>query len=130
MSAHNYDNNLCNNTFFYLDTPFLQKNTKAIQNIVLNTCPLDDLEMFNNLDMFHKSDDGFQLPLTYEWKKIAPLNYKITLKYHDSRQLQFIEKNGLIIGMALKDGINYMTEMEMQTIQECIEDAVKIFQYN
>ncbi len=128
MSAHNYDDMLCINTTFYLHTPFLPKNTKAIQNIVLNTCPLDDLKMFNDLDMFHKPNDGFQLPLNYEWKEMTPLNYcKVNLKFHNSRELQFIEKNGLIIGMGLKDGINYMTELEMQTIQECIEEAVKIF---
>ena len=91
---------------------------QVIENVLLN-CNLE------NLTQNYSCEGGFELPLTDDWIS-SDLKNKHLLKYHNARQLRFIEENDNIIGIRLKDDINYMTESELLQIKECIEEVVNL----
>jgi hypothetical protein len=105
------------NTIFC--TPFDSDIKKDIINRVLTKYP----ELMEN----YSSEGGFELPLTGEWRFCYNLrNYDIMCKYHGSRQLRFVTDydNKNIIGIRMKDNINYFSDIELNKIIQCINEAV------
>ena len=73
-------------------------------------------------------EGGFNLPLTHEWYNKDLIN-KQYLKYHNSRQLRFVNDytTNKIIGLRYKDGINYWNDDELQILNESIEKILLDF---
>ena len=42
-------------------------------------------------------------------------------KYHNRRQLRFVEEDGNITGLRTKDSIKYFSKYEIAAIKECID---------
>jgi hypothetical protein len=74
-----------------------------------------------NLSLNFSSEQGFELPLTNSWlDKLRDNEY---IKYHNARQIRFVIKNNMIIGLRCKDDINYWTTEEKMMIQQLIDIA-------
>lgn len=69
-----------------------------------------------NLKKNYSFEGGFELPLTENWLSCKELNNKHLLKYHNSRQLRFVIDNNYVVGLRLKDSINYMSDDEITNI--------------
>ena len=85
---------------------------------------VSDKVLINNilLRKNYSYEGGFELPLTLEWINCQNLNNKDLLKYHNARQLRFVIDNDMVIGLRLKDNINYMTDNEINKIIDCINN--------
>ena len=111
--------NPTNNTKIQLTYPFKDINKKLVIKNVLKYCNLP------NIVENHSSEGGFELPLTSIWFNANLINKEL-LDYHNARQIRFYtDNNNNIIGLRLKDGINYMTDEELIIIKECVDNAVK-----
>ena len=95
----------------YFDTMYKEQ----VMDIVINTCQLKDIK--KNFS----AEGGFELPMG-DWNKVE-LKNKDLLKYHSHRQIRFRTNGNIVYGLRLKDGINYMTVDELNTIRECVNNA-------
>lgn len=99
--------------------PFSQENKEKIISDVLQNCNILGLRKDNSYE------SGFNLPLTEEWK-LANLNNKKYLDYHDSRQIRFrTDLNGNYYKLGFKDCINYWSNDELNELKKCIDSAIK-----
>ena len=96
--------------------PFDVKYKEQVMDLVINDCQLKDI------GKNYSAEGGFELPMG-DWNKVE-LKNKDLLKYHNCRQLRFRINGNSIYGLRLKDGINYMTVDELNTIKECVNNIV------
>ena len=98
-------------------TPFNEDIKDDIINRVLKKYP--------GLWISFTSEGGFVLPLTSDWRSCTSLrNYDILCKYHGYRDLRFVSSYDKIIGIRMKDNINYFSDIELNEIIRCINEAV------
>ena len=75
-------------------------------------------KLFSNARINHSYELGIELPLTPMWiDTIKITRYNDILQYHNARQLRFIEKDGMIIGMRSKDDMPYFTKEELDLVK-------------
>ncbi len=99
-------------------TPFDKKlKSKIIQKVLMQ---------YPGLSENYSAEGGFQLPLTNQWLD-CNLRNKQYLRYHNARQLRFVTNitNDYIIGVRLKDDINYMTDDEIYHIISLINSSIE-----
>ncbi len=84
----------------------------SLKEYVISKVLLNNLKLKQNFSF----EGGFELPLTNDWLNYEKLNNKHLLKYHNSRQVRFVIDNDYIIGLRLKDNINYMSDDELNEI--------------
>ncbi len=111
----------CTITNFGFKQSFPNDKKEFVVRKVIDRCKYDNL--LGGITMNHSAELGFELPLTYEWRKVD-LNNKTYLDYHSARQLRFVEQDGIVTGMRLKDGINYMSDIELNKIKELVEKTI------
>ncbi len=81
----------------------------------------------NNKDLRENKsyEKGFEMPLTLDWISCKKLKNSHLLKYHSARQIRFVIDDDIIIGLRLKDDINYMTNKEIDNIINSINNIFK-----
>ena len=99
-------------------TNFLSKNKETILNKCMEL--KDNYDLLIDLEINYSYERGFELPLTNDWVNILNPKYYDLLKYHNMRQLRFIERNDTVIGLRYKDDIPYWTTKELDQLQELI----------
>lgn len=91
----------------------------SLKEYVINQVLLNNTILSQN----YSYEGGFELELTSEWKSRKDLNNIHLIKYHNARQIRFVIENDNIIGVRLKDNINYMTDDEIELIVRLINNV-------
>lgn len=106
-------------TYIHLDYPFnsIYKN-QVIQTVIQS-------RIIPNLSINFSDEGGFELPLTNYWYNVNLCN-KEYLVYHNARQIRFVYQGNMIVGLRLKDGINYMTYDEMFQIKTAVDNVSRM----
>ena len=87
----------------------------------------DNYDLLIDLEINYSCERGFELPLTNDWVNILSFNPNYDLlKYHNMRQLRFIERNDMVIGLRCKDDIPYWTIKELDQLKELINTSITI----
>ena len=85
----------------------------------------DNYDLLIDLEINYSCERGFELPLTQDWVYI--LKPYDLLKYHNMRQLRFIERDEMVIGLRYKDDIPYWTNQELEQLAKLIDSVNTIF---
>ena len=97
------------------------------KEIILKKCMelKDNYDLLIDLEINYSCERGFELPLTKDWVNIlsSKPNYDL-LKYHNMRQLRFIERNDMVVGLRCKDDIPYWTIKEFEQLKELINTVI------
>jgi len=71
------------------------------------------------LGLNFSNEFGFELPLTDAWRN--KLINNINIIYHNSRQLNFIEYNNMVIGLKCLDDVSYWDANELRKIKMIVD---------
>ena len=80
--------------------------------------------LLQGLERNWSAEGGFELPWTEEWLVRDFRNKDIALKYHNARQLRFIDDGNVITGLRFKDECNYWSNEELSTLYEKIQNFI------
>lgn len=72
----------------------------------------------------YSAEEGFELPWTEEWLSRNFNHKNLALKYHNARQLRFIDDGNVITGLRFKDGCNYWSNDELSILYQAIENFI------
>ena len=98
-----------------------EKKEEVMREVILRA---KNQQQLVGIRMNHSYEGGFELPLTNEWRNMD-LKNKQYLQYHNARQLRFVENDHMITGLRVKDGINYMTDDELNTLKGYVDAVVE-----
>lgn len=78
----------------------------------------------NELSKNYSYEGGFELPWNDEWLNADFYNCRLAFKYHNTRQLRFVESNNIIIGLRFKDDCDYWSTCELGLLKNLIESVL------